>query len=58
VRKPPHTAYSAAPTATAYVPPPGAAYPPPTAAPAPMQVPPVSTDPDGDLVVRPPMPLR
>jgi hypothetical protein len=28
------------------------------AAPAPIQVPQVTSDPDGDLVVRPPMPLR
>jgi hypothetical protein len=60
VRKPVRATYAPAPSAAAMnLPPqPGPAYPPPRGAPAPMQVPPVATDPDGDLVVRPPMPLR
>jgi hypothetical protein len=45
------------PQRTSYAPSqPGPAYPPPMAAPAPM--PQVTSDPDGDLVVRPPIPLR
>jgi hypothetical protein len=58
VRKPVHATYAPA-TAAYNAPPPqpGPAYPPPMAR-APMQVPPVGSDPDGDLVVRPPMPLR
>ena len=58
IRKPVRATYAPAP-ATAYnAPPPGPAYPPPMAGPAPVQVPQVTSDPDGDLVVRPPMPLR
>jgi hypothetical protein len=60
VRKPVRATYAPAPSAAAMnLPPqPGPAYPPPMAAPTPMQVPQVASDPDGDLVVRPPMPLR
>jgi hypothetical protein len=58
VRKPVRATYSPAPAAYMPPPQPGPAYPPPMAAPAPMQVPQVRSDPDGDPVVRPPMPLR
>ena len=50
VRKP-RPVYSPAPSAAAYD------VPPPATAPMPAQ-PQVTTDPDGNLVVRPPMPLR
>lgn len=60
VRRPVRATYAPAPATAAMnlPPPPGPAYPPPMAAPAPIQVPQVTSDPDGDLVVRPPMPLR